>query len=290
MKNADLGFSSAQMRQLKKLHENINTQIRVAKKLLDNKHEMAGTLHKVIPEGESDNVTIEHVEAKVDDRKLMLENLAATVNGRPDRVCPPGRYTRLHVLVNNVWEIMMTDAPYELHSSRPLMDNARGRVLIAGLGLGASLIPVLRKKSVKMVVVVEKSQEVIDLVLPHIRKVLAEEENNKLAVSCHDAFTWTPSCIWEPQPYRKFDCIWLDIWPRISSENLPEITKLKRLYGKWLNKKAKKHWMGAWEETYLRKEEARSRAVEKAIWGTVGGKMSMKNKKVTNDKGEEIRL
>ena len=275
MKSEDLGISPQQMRQLKKLSDDIAKHINTAKRLLAHQHEMAGTLHKIIPEGKSKTVTIEHVTARVTDQNLLFDNLAAAVKGRPDRVCPPGTYVRMRVKVEGVWEIMMTDAPYELHSSRPLMEHAHGRVLIAGLGIGASLLPVLRKKSVKMVVVVEKSREVIDLVLPHIRKVLTEEENNKLAVSHHDAFSWTPSCIWEPEPYRKYDCIWLDIWPRISEENLAGITKLKRHFGKWLNRKAKRHWMGAWEEGYLRKEASKSRVIERAVFGTIGGKLPM---------------
>jgi len=275
MKSEDLGISPQQMRMLKKMNDDITKHITTAKKLLANKHEMAGTLYKIIPEGERKNAHIEHVAAEASDRKLMFDNLAAAMKGRPDRVCPPGIYTRLNVKVEGTWEIMMTDAPYELHSSRPLMKHAHGRVLIAGLGLGASLIPVLRKKSVKMVVVVEKSDEVIELVLPHIRKALTEEESNKLAVSNWDAFRWDPSCIWEPQPYRKYDCIWLDIWPRISEENLIGITKLKRHFGKWLNRKSKKAWMGAWEEDYLRKEAYKSRVIERAVFGTIGGKLPM---------------
>jgi hypothetical protein len=267
MKSEDLGISPQQMRMLKKLNDDITKHIATAKRLLAHQHEMAGTLHKVIPEGKSKNVIIEHITARVTDQKLMFDNLAAAVKGRPDRVCPPGTYVRLIVKVDDVWEIMMTDAPYELHSSRPLMEHAHGRVLIAGLGLGASLLPVLRKKSVKMVVVVEKSHEVIDLVLPHVRKALTAEESKKLLVHNEDAFQWSPSCI--------YDCIWLDIWPRISEENLAGITKLKRRYGRWLNRKSKKAWMGAWEEGYLRKEASKSRVIERAIFGTIGGKLPM---------------
>lgn len=291
MKTEELGFSPAQMRRLKKIHRDINKNIAKAKKLLAKKHEIAGSMHTIIPEAKRENVIIHHMKADARDRDFAISNFVAAVRERPDRVCPPGTYVRLMVKVDGEWHIMMTDSPYELHSSKPLMKNAHGNVLIAGLGLGASLIPVLRKKSVKMVVVVEKSKDVIDLVLPHIRKVLTEEENNKLAVCCKDAFLWTPEDFFEPKPYRKFDAIWLDIWHSVSSSNLPEITNLKRRFGKWLNRKSPKHWMGAWEEAYLRKEEAEYREQQRFIYSTVGGELkpNKKAKKVSVE-GKELQL
>jgi hypothetical protein len=286
MKTEELGFSTAQMRMLKKIHHDINRNITKAKKLLSKKHPLSGNMHKILPEAERETVVIHHMKADPNDRHFAIENLTAAVKGRPDRVCPPGTYARLMVKVDGKWQVMMTDAPYELHSSRPLMDHAHGNVLIAGLGIGASLIPVLRKKEVKDVIVVEKSQDVMDLVLPHIRSVLTRGQNEKFRVFNDDAFEWKH----HPQG-PLFDVIWLDIWHSVASSNLPEITKLKRRFGKWLNRKNPRHWMGAWEEKYLREEEAEYRETQRFIYSAVGGELKPNKtaKKVVTE-GKELRL
>jgi hypothetical protein len=63
--------------------------------------------------------------------------------------------------------------PDHLDRHKHFLKAARGRVLISGLGLGDSLHQVLQKEEVEIVTVVEKHQEVIDLVTPAFSDELA---------------------------------------------------------------------------------------------------------------------
>lgn len=61
--------------------------------------------------------------------------------------------------VHNVW---MSTTPSEIISQRPGIRRATGKVLIGGLGLGGALDQICRKPSVKEVILVEKSKELLD--------------------------------------------------------------------------------------------------------------------------------
>jgi hypothetical protein len=219
---------------------------------------VAGTLYKIIPETEKDCAKIVHRVLTKDD--VALENMRARMHGRPDRECPPGTYTVLHTRPmkkdgypdTTNWQVMMSDTPYELIAGRPLKVLAHGHVLILGLGLGATTIPVLAKDAVTSVTVIEKNKDVIDIVKPCLNDVPG---GSKLDVQWADAFKWKPA------KGVKFNTIWMDIWPTICGDNLPEITKLKRKYSPLLDRDGKRHWMGIWEEDYLRREAREQRAL-----------------------------
>jgi len=70
----------------------------------------------------------------------------------------------------------MSLTPGEMITLRPGTRMAKGKVLIAGLGLGHQLIEVSKRLQVKRVVVVEIDQELVDWILPvirpHVRKPL----------------------------------------------------------------------------------------------------------------------
>lgn len=224
---------------------------------------MAGAVHKIIPVGERELAKIVH--NKLTEKDVSLENLRARMHGRPDRVIPPGTYVGLHTRSSrdNGWVIMMSDTPYELMSALDFKIFANGHVLILGLGLGATTIPVLAKPSVSKVTVIERNLDVIELVKPNLYAV---EGGSKLEVVWADAFKWRP-----PKD-AKYDTIWMDIWPTISGDNLPEITKLKRRYGKHLNRENEHHWLGVWEEGYLRREARKDREISRMMYGSVGGR------------------
>ncbi len=60
----------------------------------------------------------------------------------------------------------MSLTPMEMMTMRHGTKRARGRVIVAGLGLGHQLIEVSKRKQVKEIVLVEKSQELVDWILP----------------------------------------------------------------------------------------------------------------------------
>lgn len=129
---------------------------------------------------------------------------------------PPGKYARLRV--NG--ETMMSETPMEERTNIWFVDNAHGDVLIGGLGIGMIVLAIQDDPRVKSITVLEINENVIDAVKPQLPL------NEKVRVLCMDAFTWKPD--------RKFDCIYMDIWPYINSDVYNEMKKLKRKYGHYL--------------------------------------------------------
>lgn len=97
-------------------------------------------------------------------------------------------------------DIWMSDTPMELESHSPAIKAAKGNVLVAGLGLGYSLLSMAEKKSVKSIIVIEHDKEIINLVFPHLEKHLL----GKVTVVNDDLFDFKTK--------KMFDYIWLDIW------------------------------------------------------------------------------
>jgi len=135
-----------------------------------------------------------------------------------------GKYVRLFV----DGKLMMSDTAMERMSNHDIIEKAKGKVLIAGLGLGLILPPILEKEEAIEVVIIEKYQDVIDLVGPKF-------DNPKLKIICADIFEYTPK--------KKFDTIYFDIWPEICSDNLNEIETLEEKYQPFLKKNG---YMNSW--------------------------------------------
>ena len=224
----------------------------------------------VLPEGGRGKAKIEHF--RVDAACSHVSKLRALLN--PDtrwyEYIAPGRYARL--TIGDV--LFMTDTGHERFSSLPLIDNARGHVLVTGLGLGMVLLPLLDNPEVESVCIVENNGDVAQLVLPPLVEYIGKRygvqtRSRDVCISLGDAWTWDPfkETIKKGQ---KFDTIFHDIWATFGPELLPEFRKLKRRYRKWLKKGG---WMGCWaEETcrQLRREEIRKfREVQAAIGGDV---------------------
>lgn len=234
---------------------------------VSNEGRLAKLLHKaksfdflpmatLIPQAKQGNVEVQHFSVSEDQSKVTV--LKATFND-PMYFVPPGVYARL--MVDD--EIMMTDTAFEKATAFEFLQRAQGSVLITGLGLGVILPPLCSNKRVKKILVIEKSQDVIDLVWPTF-----ESAYSKLHVKCADAFDWHPG-------KERFDTIWFDIWPSINDDNLPAITKLKRRYGQWLNRDNPSRWQGAWVERRLRRMRRQSNDEMEMInsirRGTLGG-------------------
>lgn len=122
--------------------------------------------------------------------------------------------------------LFMTDAYFERRTNRAVMERARGDVLVAGLGIGLILDPILKKA--KSVTVVEKNADVIALVGRHFPTV-----NHVHA----DIFDWNP-----PKGAR-WDVIYFDIWPDICEDDLEEAERLEEKFRKHLHKGG---WMRSW--------------------------------------------
>ena len=176
-------------------------------------------LRSEVPEGAAGNWCVEKFEVTAEQARF--ENIRSAWSPGC-RSIDPGRYTRL----KRGKTVVMSDTPAELRDLIEFRRQARGRVLINGLGLGLAAIMAAQKDSVESVTVVERSDEVRSLVASHLP--------DKVAVVHGDAFTWKP-----PRSVR-YDVVWHDIWDDICADNLTEMHKLHRRYGK------RSDWQGSW--------------------------------------------
>lgn len=180
----------------------------------------------ILPEGTSGRVRIEHFVVSEKDAEFTA--LRAAFKGRDEYVAP-GKYVRLYV----GGELMMSDTSMEKRSNVEVVHQAKGHVLIAGLGIGMIVHPIAAKREVKSITIVEKSHDVIRLVAPTLPK--------KATVVEGDIFTWE-------RPKTKYDTIYFDIWPGICTDNLDDIAKLNRRFARY---KAPGAWVNSWQRELL---------------------------------------
>ena len=82
----------------------------------------------------------------------------------------------------------MSLTPAELLTLRPGTKLAKGRVVIAGLGPAHQLLEVGKRRAVKEITVVERSEELVNLIMPRAMAVLAEHGRTQVRVVGGDAF------------------------------------------------------------------------------------------------------
>lgn len=159
---------------------------------------------------------------------------------------PPGKIAQLYVK----GVLVMSDTRHEKMTNYGVVNNSQGHVFIAGLGLGMICHPIAAKEEVTKITVLETSQDVIDLVSPSLPE--------KVECVQGDVFKWKPA------KGTKFDTIYFDIWPYITTDNLPEMAKLHRRFAKC--KRSKEVWMESWCRNTLKSERRREQAHDR-LWG-----------------------
>ena len=156
------------------------------------------------------------------------------------RGCPPGDYIKL----TRGSTLVMSNTPDEIRDHREFIRRSTGSVLINGLGIGMCLTAVLQKQDVTDVTVIEVSKEVIDLVSPCF-------DDDRLTIINQSAFDY------KPPKGKRYNVVWHDIWDFICTDNLEEMKKLHRKYGR------KTDWQGSWcrgiLEQKIRQEKLQSR-------------------------------
>lgn len=165
-----------------------------------------------------------------------IRAITYALHGRP---IPLGCYTRL--MREGAWDPMMSDTPAEIQDHLDFIYKATGDCLLNGLGLGVVLKAILSKPEVTHIDIVEIEQDVINLVWPTYK------DGDKVTLYHADAFTieWAKD--------KRWDCAWHDIWNSICTDNLPEITRLKRKYARRVR------YQEAWAEDLLRDYRRRGR-------------------------------
>lgn len=124
----------------------------------------------------------------------------------------------------------MSDTHAEKADHLTAVRNAKGIVLINGLGIGMVLNAVLLKPEVEKAFVVEKSADVIALSGKHYEKKFGD----RVQIIQDDALQF------QPPKGIKFGVVWHDIWDYICSDNLEQMKQLHRRYGR------RAEWQGSW--------------------------------------------
>lgn len=166
-----------------------------------------------------------------------VERIRAIVSG--GRGVPEGTYTRL----TRHGHVVMSDTPDEMRDHREPVRHARGHILINGLGLGMVLQACLDKPEVEHATVIDASADVIALVAPHYQA----RYGDRLTIIHADAFTW------QPPKNTHYAMVWHDIWDDLCTDNLPEMARLKRKYGR------RADWQDCWGEGITRAHARRER-------------------------------
>lgn len=119
----------------------------------------------------------------------------------------------------NEW---MTLSPIDIDTCDEAIEDASGRVVTFGLGLGYYAYMVSEKEEVKSITVVEKSRDVIELfekfILPHF------PHKEKVKIVCEDAFVYAE----KEMPREKFDYAFVDTW-RDAGDGAPMYKRMKAL-------------------------------------------------------------
>ncbi len=175
-----------------------------------------------IPEGRSGEWSVERFV--VSDADAKFHNFRCAFQpGMSHRMLDPGSYTQLRY--NR--QIVMSDTPAEIFDLYEVQQQARGHILLNGLGLGLALQMVLDKPEVLTVTIIEISSDVIALISPSF-------EDPRVQIIEADAYKWQPpkKCI--------YDVVWHDIWSGICFDNLVGMKRLHRRYGR------RSRWQGSW--------------------------------------------
>lgn len=198
-------------------------------------------LRKVdVPVGKSGDWEVSRF--KISKADAARHNLREVIHGGR-RTIKEGVYTKL----TRSGKIIMSDTPAELEDHWAPARRAKddwttmldqpfhgtrnpNNILVNGLGLGVVAQAILDEPTVSHLTVVEKSCDVIFLVGKHYEK----KYGDRLTIVLADALKW------KPPKGKRYSVVWHDIWDDICVDNLPEMHKLHRKYGRRCD------WQGSW--------------------------------------------
>jgi len=169
-----------------------------------------------IPAGTIGSATV----AKINTADYPIDTIRYALDGRG---CVPGEYTTLRI--NG--RLVMSDTTAEVRDHLSAIWKAHGRCLINGLGLGVVVKAMLAKPEVEHIDVVENNADVIALVGPNY-------SDPRVTIHHADAYDiqWEAGLRW--------NVAWHDIWYDICEDNLPEMARLHRKYGRRCD------WQDSW--------------------------------------------
>jgi len=179
-----------------------------------------------VPDGKSGDWEVSTFT--VNDEDIRLHNMRCMFSpGQGGREMIPGTYKKL----TRNGRLIMSNTQAEIGDHLSFIYKAKGDVLINGLGLGVCIFGIMernktKKEKVTSITVVERSEDVINLVGPYLP--------SEVAIVQADAFEF------KPPKGKKYGAVWHDIWDDICADNLDDMHTLHRRYGKRTN------WQGSW--------------------------------------------
>jgi hypothetical protein len=174
-----------------------------------------------VPDGKSGDWEVSTFEVTKKDAELF--NMQCLFSGIGNRGVIPGIYKKL----TRNGTTIMSNTPAEINDHWELFYNAKGNILINGLGLGVCLQYLLDSNKIEHATIIEKSEDVINL-------VANTYQDERVTIINDDALTFKP-----PKGIR-YDAVWHDIWDYICADNLSEMITLHRKYGR------RTDWQGSW--------------------------------------------
>lgn len=187
-----------------------------------------------VPEGVLGEAEVIHFN--ITKKQEQLLNMCADMDGDIFKRRWEGRYAEL--LIRG--ECVMSDTHLEQFTNYEFLDEAKGRVLVAGLGLGMVLPPLEANPRVKEILVVEKNKDVIDLI-GYCFRIGGPKAIKKFMINHSDIHDFEPS----PKPELKWDTIYFDIWPGREVSDLREMYALEEKFKPFL---AEGGWIGCWNK------------------------------------------
>jgi hypothetical protein len=202
-----------------------------------------------LPEGECGEWSIRRFRVA---REHVWRQIVEVCNS--GRYVPPGYYTGLFrrlpsPIGGKQWEIIMSDTPDEIKDIMHPVIHARGKVLIAGLGLGVVLNALAMKSNTTHITVIEQSSDVLTLVREHY----GNKYPGKITFIQANIFEW------KPPKNERWNYAWFDIWDTLNLANLPQMAHLHRRFCR------KADQYGSWGQKFLQREARRHRAPSR-IW------------------------
>lgn len=192
-----------------------------------------------LPDGELDGLRVERFT--VGDSDFGDSDFANFRLGA--RATRPGTYTQLK-LNGRLW-MSDTDAEKRDHmpAMRQMQRSQAKTVLINGLGLGMIVKAALSLDHVERVDVVERDERVVKLVGGHYAQ--------DARVTVHHADAYQQARRWPTG--SRWDVIWSDIWPDLCTDNLADMARLRRSYGRRCD------WHECWGRDLLLRQRRQDR-------------------------------
>lgn len=159
---------------------------------------------------------IEEFTVSEDEAKFF--NMRQAFQGKHSEMITAGKFLRL-MQVSTGYTVM-SNTPMELKSNEIAFKNARGSVLIAGLGMGMILEAMLTKSEVTHIRIIEADMAIIQYVGNFFK------DDPRVEIIHGDIHEY------EPASDEQYDYIWIDIWDDIDERNIEQMAELNERFSK----------------------------------------------------------